>query len=93
MSNTDSIYINFEAGEEDALQIENAAAFFQATSLNPDDEDTTLTANVNLHSEFKAAQDLFESLGKAMNQEAINIRSTGVAFEEYDRMAADLLER
>lgn len=88
-----SIKINYEAVETDASQIEEVASFFQESSLNPDDCFTTLAANENVHLIFVEAQNLYVSLGEAIDREAVNIRSIGNEFEEYDAMIADFVSQ
>lgn len=88
-----SIKINYEAVDTDASQIESTASMFQESSLNPEDSQTTMHINENIHSTFTEAQDLIVIAGTAMNQEADNIRSTGCEFEEYDAMLADFIEQ
>ena len=90
MSEIGYISVNIEKSENDATQIESAAAYFKADSINPMDQKTTLNANTNLHLVFADSQALIVSLGEAMDKEVKNIRSLGSAFEEYDHMLAGL---
>ncbi len=85
------IKINYEAVKADASQIEDTSSVFQPASLNPDDTVTTLKANENIHSVYLEAQDLIVLLGEAMDREAVNIRSMGREFEEYDDLIADFM--
>lgn len=89
----EGICINFEAVEEEALQIERAADVFQAGTLNPEDNVTSLEEDENLHLAFNMSQELLVALGVTMDREAVNIRSIGTAFEEYDHMMADWAEQ
>lgn len=90
MSDVNYINADIDRSEGDAAQIENAAGYLQADSLNPNDDRTTLYANENLHEAFTLSQSLIMALGEAMDKEAQNIHSVGVTFEQYDQMLADL---
>lgn len=90
---SESIQINFHAAEEEAEGLENAATVFQPSALTPEDDKTTLTANIQLKSAIEESQALLAAFGAAIDTEAVNIRSTGAAFEEYDRILADLMEQ
>lgn len=90
MGNAGNIESNVNQTENDASKIKSVSDCFQEDSLNPRDHETTLIANANLHAAFDLSQSLMVSLGAAMDKETSNIRSVGVAFEQYDQMIADL---
>lgn len=92
MSNTAYIQVDIDRSDSDAAKIANAAQFFQADSLDPIDNDTTLYANAALHTAFDSSQSLLAALGEAMDKEVSNIRSVGATFEQYDHMLADLAD-
>lgn len=87
---SETIRINREAVESDAVQIEKVSDFLQAAALNPKDDSTTLSVNGNMQEAFAFSQSLKAALGEAVDGEAANIRSTGAAFEQYDQMLAAL---
>ena len=87
------IRINFHAAEEEAEGLENVAAIFSPSALSPEDDKTTLTANLQLKSVIEESQTLLVTFGTAIDTEASNIRSTGAAFEEYDQIMADRMEQ
>lgn len=87
------IQINFLAAENEASRLEQTAAIFRPSTLDPEDDTTTLTANSQLKSAVREAQALLADFGTAINTEAANIRSTGTAFQEQDQMMADAAEQ
>ncbi len=90
MSSTTGIRADLPQSDNDAGQVEKAAAFLQREALTPVDEATTLFANKSLHHAYDRSQEVLESLAAAVDREAGNIRSTGVTFEQYDRMLSEL---
>lgn len=90
---SEGIRINFQAVEEEATGLGNAAAVFQSSELCPEDDKTTLTANLMLKSAIEESQLLLTTFGTSIDTEAANIRSIGAAFEEYDQLLADLAEQ
>lgn len=88
----EQIRINFESTESDVQGIENAAIALQAQKLNPEDMQTTLSANNNQQVAFTESQMLLVALGEALDKEVINARSIGTEFQQYDQMIADLMD-
>lgn len=90
MSNITGIRADLAQSDDDAGKMEKASAFLQREALTPKDETTTLCANQSLHFAYDMSQGVLEQLGGAVDKEASNIRSTGVTFEQYDKMLAEL---
>lgn len=86
------ISVDSDKSEMHAVQVERTTDALNRVSLYPKDDVTTLPANTNLHIAFSDAQLLIDQLGRAMDEEAKNIRSIGVTFEQYDAMLGDLAD-
>lgn len=76
--------------EQDASGISSAAKYFSGSSLTPIDSRSTITANQKSQDAFNTAQSGITSFGAALDQDAENIRSLGVAFKEFDEMMGRL---
>ena len=88
----DILQIDQEIVESDAQVISDMSKYFLENPLCPCDEKTTITANINSKSSYSLSQQLIADFGKAMDQEAVNIRELGLTFIEFDEMQANLLE-
>lgn len=91
MSNT--ITINYEGVDNCAANIAGAAKYFAETPLTSCDTKTTICANGRGKLAYGNAQSVIALFGTCMEQEAANIRSLGVEFEEYDKLLAMLWEK
>ncbi len=74
----------------DASQIKGAAKCFEKKVLSYTDDRTTISANQNGKSVYDESQSVVSLLGVNLANEVDNIRSLGLAFEQYDDMLADL---
>lgn len=84
------IKINQIAVKENSESISKAAQYLKEETLSSKDNSTTITANGKGQEVYNKSQKLLEALGKALDQEAGNIRSLGVTFQEYDEMMTKL---
>ena len=84
------IKINQIAVKENSESISNSAQYLKEENLSPKDNSTTLTANGKGQEAYDKSQKLLVALGQALDQEAVNIRSLGVTFQEYDEMMTKL---
>ncbi|MDL2296309.1 TIGR04197 family type VII secretion effector [Lachnospiraceae bacterium OttesenSCG-928-E19] len=85
----DLLVINYGTMDGEATKISSAKQFLQTSSLSPIDDETTIEANKRGQETFSKAQDEMETLGGAIDQEVVNIRSLGLAFLEFDNMMAE----
>lgn len=84
------LQVDRDTVESEAQTIGSAVEYFKSSTLTPTDTRTTLTANEKAKSAFETAQEGIGAFGAALNQEASNIRSLNVAFEEFDSMMGKL---
>lgn len=86
------IKVNQEAVECNADAISGATQYFDVVALTPSDNQSTITANAKGQAAYAKSQEIKKSFGDAMKQEASNIRSLGVTFQQYDEMLSELWE-
>lgn len=83
--------INSANVEGGAARIASAANCFEKRTLPSKDTRSTISANQKSKSAFQEAQSNMESFAAALDQDAANIRSMNVAFQQYDAMISDML--
>lgn len=87
---TQNIKINQTAVKGNSESISKTAQYLKEETLSQKDNSTTLTANGKGQEVYDKSQKLLVALGQALDQEAVNIRSLGVTFQEYDEMMTKL---
>lgn len=85
-----NIKINQTEVKENSELISKTEQYLSEETLSSKDNRTTLTANGKGQEAYDKSQKLLAALGQALAQEASNIRSLGLAFQEYDEMMANL---
>lgn len=86
------IRVNQAAIEANVEAISGAASYFNDAALTPVDSKSTVTANARGQEAYAKFQKMKNKFGNAIKQEANNIRSLGVTFQEYDEMLSELWE-
>ncbi|MBQ8148638.1 MAG: TIGR04197 family type VII secretion effector [Lachnospiraceae bacterium] len=89
---SESIHIHCAEVEEHAGEIATASAYFEEVLLIPSDNKSTISANENVQEGFAETQNALALFGQCLDQEAKNIRSLGLVFQEHDEMMKALLE-
>lgn len=87
------IIIKEDEIEEHAEELITAARYFQEAPLNSIDNQSTISANENVQEAFTDSQKALARFGEALEQEAEQIRSLNLAFQELDGMMGKLLEQ
>jgi type VII secretion effector (TIGR04197 family) len=84
--------LNVNSGTVDshATSIGSAASYFTKEGLSPTDGKSTITANAKSKAAYNKAQQGVSGFGTAIDKDAKNIRSLGVAFKEFDNMVGNL---
>lgn len=72
--------------------VSGTAKGFEYDQLKSTDYETTISAASNGRKAYYSAQRADVLLGNCLEQEAKNIRSLGVAFQQYDEMLASVAE-
>lgn len=85
-----NIKINQTEVKENSELISKTEQYLSEETLSSKDNRTTLTANGKGQEAYDKSQKLLAALGQALAQEASNIRSLGLAFQEYDEMMTNL---
>ena len=82
------ININQAAVNVNVEAISGATWYLEAVALNPTDHQSTITANTKGQENYAGIQQIKQSFGNSMKQEASNIKSLGVTFLDHDRVLA-----
>lgn len=89
----ENICVNQEKIQEDANQLEGAAACLKSKPLSSPDTRTTISANAGSRLCYEKEQENLELFGVFLDQEAEKIRGLGIAFAEFDEMIGGFSER
>lgn len=90
---TDQIVINKKEAEAHTEELMTAARYFQEAPLNFMDNRSTISGNKCAQEAYDNGQKAIARFGKALEQEAGQIKSLNLAFQELDEMMAKLLEQ
>lgn len=85
-----NIKINQTEVKANSELISKTEQYLSEETLSSKDNRTTLTANGKGQEAYDKSQKLLTALVQALAQEAVNIRSLGLAFQEYDEMVTNL---
>lgn len=86
------IRVNQAAVEANVEAISGVNQYLEETALTRADNRTTVTVNAKGQETYAKSQKVKKNLGNMMQQEAVNIRSLGVMFRQYDNMLSELWE-
>lgn len=89
MSNKE-IKVNHAAVEAGVTAISGAVHYLESVTLNPSDTRTTITANAKGQQAYAKSQQVLQCMQNAMEQEAQNIKSLGVTFQQYDEQLKEI---
>ncbi|MCM1496638.1 MAG: TIGR04197 family type VII secretion effector [Bacteroides sp.] len=87
------IIIKKDEIEEHAEELITVTQYFRETLLNSVDNRSTISANNNAQEAFADSQKALARFGEALEQEAEQIRSLNLTFQELDEMMGKLLEQ
>lgn len=89
----DSLLINHGSAETNASNISNAGSYFYKKNLSSSDDSTTLTANVRAKQVFSTSQNLVDTFGDFIENDAKNIRKIDAAFTSVDTTMGTVIEQ
>lgn len=88
----DEKIINLDASEEYSSNIQSISNYFSVTPLVPEDSRSTIAANQNGKNAYYKSQEALDKFADALDKDAENIRSIGLAFKECDDLISGLYE-
>ena len=87
------IKINQMAVSANVGAISGAIQYIEEVALVPNDSNSTIIANLKGKETYAKSQQVIGNLKSAVRQEAVNIRSLGITFQEYDERISRKLEK
>lgn len=89
----DSLLINHGSAEANASNISKAGSYFYKKNLSTSDDTTTLSANIKAKQAFNTSQNLVNTFGDFIENDAKNIRKIDAAFTSVDTTMGTMINQ